>query len=143
MLGLLYLVAIIVAITLLAKGKTFKGAVTMFYSTAGILFFYLISVVPKIESYSQAPAINFYKSLVGKDVYVTTFGFKSYAQFFYFQKQPSVVHIDELDYLVHGPIDKPAYFVTKITTTDFPLACPDCKLIKQEGGFLFYRRDPK
>jgi 4-amino-4-deoxy-L-arabinose transferase-like glycosyltransferase len=140
--GILYLAAIIVAITLLAKGKTFKGAITMFYSTAGILFFYLISVVPKIESYSQAPAINFYKSLAGKDVYITTFGFKSYAQFFYFQKQPTVVHPDELDYLVHGPIDKPAYFVTKVTTTDLPQVCPDCKLIKQEGGFMFYRRDP-
>jgi len=142
MFGILYLVAIIFAIVLLAKGKTFRGAVTMFYSTACILFFYLISVVPKIESYSQAPAINFYKSLAGKDVYVTTFGFKSYAQFFYFQKQPSIVHPDELDYLVHGPIDKPAYFVTKVTTTDLPQVCPDCKLIKQEGGFMFYRRDP-
>jgi len=148
MIGLVYLLAILFGILLLARKKILVGALTIFYSTALVLFFYLINVVPKIESYSQGPAINFYKSLAGKDVYVTTYGFKSYAQYFYFQKQPSnskpqTITGDDLDFLLTGPIDKTAYFVTKITQTDFPSAYPQCKLIKQEGGFLFYRRDPE
>ncbi len=115
----------------------------LFYATAFCLFFYTISVVPKIEGYSQRPAINFYKSLAGKDAYVTPYGFKSYAQYFYFQKKAAVKmgEEEEQNYLLRGAINKPAYFVVKITETKFDTICADCKLIKQEGGFLFYKRE--
>lgn len=164
MIGVLYLVAIITSIVLIARKASLKSFMLLFYSTAICLSLYLISVVQKIEGYSQAPAINFYKSLVGQDAYVTTYGFRSYAQFFYFQKQPDKKlqesrdkgqgAIDkgedvggkeeenrELNYLLTGPIDKSAYFVTKVTTTDLPVACPECRFIRQDGGFLFYKRE--
>lgn len=141
--GVLYLVAVIFSLIILKQGKNFKGFLLLFYSTAICLFFYLIAVVPKIEMYSQGTAINFYKSLAGKDVYVTPVGFKSYAQYFYFQK-PAAVKIgkeEELNYLLRDSINKPAYFLVKITNKQFDTLCVDCKLIKQEGGFLFYKRE--
>ncbi|MEJ7673899.1 MAG: hypothetical protein WKF59_14675 [Chitinophagaceae bacterium] len=49
-------------------------------------FFYTISVVPKIEGYSQRPAINFYKSLAGKDVYVTLMDLKVMPNIFILKK---------------------------------------------------------
>jgi len=40
-----------------------------------------------------------------------------------------------------GNIDKPAFFVVKITNTGFDSTCNGCTLIKQEGGFKFYKRE--
>ncbi len=125
-----------------SKKQNFKGILFLFYSTAVCLFIYLLAVVPKIERYSQGPAIDFYESIRGKDVYVWPIGFKSYAQYFYAKKPASPVYgeADE-NFLLQGNIDKPAYFVVKINNHTFDSTCKGCTLIKQEGGFKFYRRD--
>jgi len=61
-------------------------------------------------------AFEFYKSLAGQAVYVTTLGFKRYAPLFYFQ-QPNDHQAKRKDihWLLTGDIDKPAYFVVKVT----------------------------
>jgi hypothetical protein len=143
LIGMFYLIGLLYSLYLIINKKNIRGFLTLFYSTAFCLFFYAFIVVPKIENYSQRPAINFYKSLQGKDVYLTTVGFKSYAQFFYFKKPPasSGEEDKELEYLLKGALDKPAYFVTKNTNRQFDTSCINCTLIKQEGGFLFYRRE--
>ncbi len=143
LIGVLYLASILYSIHLLNRKNIERGLVFLFYSTAFCMFFYLITVVPKIEQYSQAPAINFYKSIAGKKVYVSTVGFKSYAHLYYFQKMPdNKLQTSNDDWLINGPIDKPSYLVAKINTRNFFDNHPDCKLIKEEGGFLFYERLP-
>ena len=141
--GIIYLIALLYALILLARKPNLRGYLILFYSTAFCLFFYAFMVVPKIENYSQRPAIDFYKSLQGKDVYVTTVGFKSYAQYFYFKKPPAITKSEneQLSYLLKGDIDKPAYFVIKSTNKQFDTSCVNCSLIKQEGGFVFYKRE--
>jgi 4-amino-4-deoxy-L-arabinose transferase-like glycosyltransferase len=140
--GIIYFVLVIAAIIPFYKKKNKIGILFLFYSTAVCLFIYLLSVVPKIEKYSQGPAINFYESLQGKDVYVWPIGFKSYAQYFYAKKPASPVYgeADE-QFLLKGNIDKPAFFVVKITNSGFDSTCNNCSLIKQEGGFKFYKRE--
>lgn len=141
--GIVYFVLVIGAIIFLGKREFMKGILFLLYSTAICLFIYLLAVVPKIERYSQGPAIDFYQTLQGKDVYVWPIGFKSYAQYFYAKKPASPVYgeADE-EFLLKGNITRPAYFVVKITNTGFDSTCNNCTLIKQEGGFKFYRRDP-
>ncbi|HKR07313.1 MAG TPA: glycosyltransferase family 39 protein, partial [Bacteroidia bacterium] len=141
--GMIYLIGVVISIFIIKHKDVMKGILILFYSTAFCMFFYLAAVVPKIEAYSQAPAINFYKSLAGKDVYVIPAGFKSYAHYFYFQK-PALTKFKEHeeDSLLNGKIDKPSYFVTKITNREFFRSHPDCEFLKQAGGFLFYRRIP-
>ena len=51
------------------------------------IFLTLVLMLPKVEQYSQGPAIDFYKAIKGKNVYVETLGFKSYAQLFYTERQ--------------------------------------------------------
>ena len=141
--GIIYLLVILFALVLISRRNNIKGFLLLFYSTAFCLMVYMLAVVPKIERYSQGVAIDFYTSLAGKDVYVTPIGFKSYAQYFYFRR-PAAIKIgeeEETNYLLKGPIYKPAYFVVKITNKQFDTLCTDCKLIKQEGGFKFYERD--
>lgn len=143
LIGLIYFALMITSLIMIQRTRVMKGAITLFYSTAFCMFFYLAAVVPKIEGYSQAPAVNFYKSLAGKDVYVTPIGFKSYAQYFYFRKPAlSKYGENEADSLLYANIERPAYFVSKITNEEFFKSHPDCKRIKQEGGFLFYVRMP-
>lgn len=117
--------------------------VLLFFGTAVTLLVYLKAVVPKIEQYSQAPAIEFYESLQGKDVYVTTFGFKSYAQYFYFRKQPEPKKESrDNEWLLKGNIDKPACFVAKSTSRKEIEQIPGVMFLYQKGGFAFYERSP-
>jgi len=140
--GIIYFIAVILAVIFFYKKKNWQGILFLFYSTAVCLFIYLLAVVPKIEKYSQGPAIDFYESLAGKDVYVWPIGFKSYAQYFYAKKPASPVYGEKDEqFLLKGNITRPAYFVVKITNTGFDSTCNNCELIKQEGGFKFYKRD--
>ena len=131
--GVAYLVAIIILI--------WKRQIqALFISTAICLFLYSAIVVPKIEGYSQGAAISFYQSLKGKDVYVEPVGFKSYAQLFYFQKQPTKIKRSTEAYLHADNLDKPTYFVMKITADSVIKANPKLQLIEEKNGFLFYQR---
>lgn len=141
--GIFYFILVIVAVILFYKKKNRIAIFFLFYSTAAVLFVYLLAVVPKIERYSQGPAIDFYETLQGKDVYVWPIGFKSYAQYFY-AKKPATPVYGEADehFLLKGDIKKPAYFVVKVTNTGFDSTCNNCELIEQKGGYKFYKRDP-
>ncbi|HSQ44100.1 MAG TPA: hypothetical protein VLM16_03835, partial [Ginsengibacter sp.] len=142
LIGIAYFILVIAAIIMLGKKQYMKGMLFLFYSTAVCLFVYLLAVVPKIERYSQGPAIDFYTTLQGKNVYVWPIGFKSYAQYFYAKKPASPVYGEkDEEFLLKGNITRPAYFVVKITNTNFDSTCNGCTLIKQEGGFNFYKRE--
>jgi hypothetical protein len=143
LIGVVYLLLIIISVIVINRRQLFKGITILFYSTAFCIFFYLKAVVPKIEGYSQAPAINFYKSIAHQDVYVTTTGFYSYAPFFYFEKMPGGnIQGSNTEWLLKGEIDKPVYIVAKANSKDLSDNDPDYRFIKQEGGFRFYIRSP-
>jgi hypothetical protein len=143
LIGVFYLLFIFISLIIIKRKQFFKGFIILFYATAFCIFFYLKAVVPKIEGYSQGPAINFYKSIAGQDVYVTTIGFYSYAPYFYFQKVPEAnVNSNNKEWLLNGDIDKPVYIVAKSTAKNVFDNHPDCRFIKQEGGFAFYCRKP-
>ena len=143
LIGIIYLFMIIISVIILKRRQVLKGIIILFSSSAFCIFFYLAIVVPKIEGYSQAPAIDFYKSISNEDVYVTTTGFYSYAPFFYFQTQPGGnIERSNKEWLLNGDVDKPVYIVAKSTAKNIFEDRADCRFIKQEGGFLFYYRSP-
>ena len=118
-------------------------------STALCLFFFGAIVVPKIERYTQGAAIDFYESKRGQNVYVQVLGFKSYAHLFYFQKPSSGISTSEISrqkesnyekWLLNGKIDKPVFFVTKIDRLDEYRNHPNLEIIKEENGFVFFKR---
>lgn len=142
LIGVVYFLGILFSVIIIRRKSVQMGFLLLFYATATMLFFYLVSVVPKIEAYSQGTVIDFYKSIAGKDVYVTPVAFKSYAHYYYFAK-PGPTKFNEEDSLMTGNIDKPAYFVVKVTNDKFDSTCKDCKLIKEGGGYKFYRREAR
>ena len=166
--GILFITGLIISYRFLSKNKITLFLKTIVISTGLTLLLYAIFVIPKIEKFSQGPAIEFYESLENKDVYVTTIGFKSYAHYFYSKIKPqdnesgiyqikkeykesltdkkdfNVVDLNTITnvWLLEGEIDKKSYFVTKITHREKMKEYPMLTFIENKGGFDFYSRNP-
>ncbi|MGD1841294.1 MAG: ArnT family glycosyltransferase [Thermonemataceae bacterium] len=149
--GLIYWLMVIVGSWLLERKQFIGGILSIFYATAFCMLGYLAVIVPKVEAYSQRPAVNFYEQLQGEDVYVSTLWFKSYAHYFYF-KVPPYNHSEVYDeqgrlneeWLLEGNVDKKVYFVLKVTDIErMQKEHPQFRLLKREGGFAFFVRDLK
>jgi hypothetical protein len=130
-------------------------------------FFSMCIVVPKVEKYSQAAAIEFYQFLKNKNIYLETVGFKSYAYLFYSERKPSHHSKAMMDYAIQKntgdnhtlsfnfnhisanwmlteKIDRNAFFILK---------CSDdlnsfkekygTKEIYRKNGFVFFVRKQK
>lgn len=139
--GFLYLVGIWIAVFLLVKNFK-KGIIALCIVQLIIIQVTVLHFTPKIEAFSQRAAIDFYKSFVGKDVYVHVLGYKSYAHYFYTQKQPPTndMHDDE-QWLLTGDIDKPAYFICKITEAHRFRDISQLEEIGEKNGFVFFKRE--
>ncbi len=116
-------------------------AVLAFCSVA-YLYLTMLFVITKVEGYTQRAAIEFYKSMQGKDVYVETLGFKSYAQYFYTLKtKPLNENAKNVGWLLNGDVDKDVYFVSKIDRAVGHLRVnPNLKVIGEKNGFVFIKR---
>ena len=147
--------------------KSFYG---LFATSLLTIWMITLFIIPKIEPYTQGPAVEFYESLKGKNCYVETINFHSYAQLFYTDKQPwqnpsamlefikkkeqemikshptetFSFKVYSTEWLLNENIDKPAYFTAKITdTAEIKKYHPDLIELSKKGGFVFYKRLPK
>jgi 4-amino-4-deoxy-L-arabinose transferase-like glycosyltransferase len=166
--GLLFLAFSIYFFINLHKSKKYMFG--LFIASLISIWMITLLIVPKIEPYSQGPAIEFYESLKGEDVYVETIGFKSYAYMFYTDRKlqhnsaPMIAAIKKqeqqmtkdghsasfsfnlmsLTWMLYADIDKPAYFAAKNTEVDdIKKNHPDLIRLYHKGGFVFYKRLPK
>jgi Dolichyl-phosphate-mannose-protein mannosyltransferase len=141
LIGVLFIVFIIIAFVYLVKGRIMKGIVTSCLGMGATLLLILFFILPKIEGFTQGPVVEFYEGLVGEDCYVDSYGYKSYAQYYY-SKQP--YGLDErrkdLTWLLTGDVDKRVYLVSKSTNDELDTH-PNFKILKKEGGFNFYIRE--
>ena len=148
-----YFVAISLALaTLWGRRKDARRfAAILFVATAIIVPLALARIAPKVERYTQATPIAFYESLRGCQCYVAPLGYKSYAHLFYARVTPERSaraarvgggpdHFEE--WLLSGPIDRPAYFVSKMDKADRWRGRPGLEVIGGRNGFVFFRRDP-
>jgi hypothetical protein len=142
MIGFFLAVVSVYSFAMFQKQQLSKGIFTLLISFAIVIPSYMMMVVPKIEAYSQRPAIEFYQSLSGKDVYVESLGHKSYAQYFYSNSEPKThPSYYDINWLLTGSIDKPAYFVVKVNHLN-RYTKNHLTLIEQRGGFALLVRYP-
>jgi 4-amino-4-deoxy-L-arabinose transferase-like glycosyltransferase len=140
--GLILLATIILGIMSMKKQLFQKAAWIFFGGTAIVVFSASAIIVPKIERYSQGAAIDFFIARQGEDCYVNTLGYYSYAQLFYTQKEkPTNPKSDDLDWLLTGKIDKPAYFVSKVDRIGPFIKYTELKELYRKNGFIFLKRD--
>jgi len=143
LLGIGYGAAVAVSLYLFAKDRPAAGAVGVFGSSALCLLLFSAIYTGRIEQYCQGGPVAFYKAHANEDVYVRSL-FKSYTDLFYGRvKREANPRSRDRQWLLHGSIDKPVYFVCRVT--EAPGYDRDTTLhlakIKEEYGFTYYRRD--
>lgn len=163
--GFVFLLAVGYSALLFNRKRIQEGIFVLFASSMLMINLAQIIIVPKIEMYSQRAAIEYFEELSEKDVYVETIGYKSYAYLFYNRKKPEAnnsplfqkwlsdksmdpgsidpkIFKDEFtNWLLHGEIDKPAYFISKITEREnIKTTLPQLEELGNRNGFVFYRR---
>ncbi|MEI9934826.1 MAG: hypothetical protein WDM71_08245 [Ferruginibacter sp.] len=115
----------------------------LFGSVTVCCFLTTILIAPKIEAFSQRANIEFFEARQGEDCYVDTWGYRSYAQFFYTMEtplnNPSRLPVDSL---LRGHIDKPAYISAKIQSQSYLDTIPGLQKLYSKNGFVFYKRLP-
>jgi len=142
--GFVLLAGLISGFIFIKRGKKSAGAVSFFVGTLITTNLALFIIAPKIELISQDSAVEFFQSLNGKDVYVTTLDYKSYAQYFYSNEQPwKDARCTDNEWLLNGKIDKPAYFSCKINkAAEIERDHPQLKELYRKNGFVFLIRTP-
>ncbi len=148
--GVYFIIVLIISIFFFKKNHILRGFYILFGGTAVMLTLVLIFYLGKVERYTQRAAIEFLKTLQGKDCYVMTIGYKSYAQYFYAQTQPATKpqfdgDIRWQNWLFYNKIDKDLYVLTKNTTEQelLDLIKPnqaEWERLYEKNGFVFYKR---
>jgi hypothetical protein len=144
LLGIGYALAVAASLALFARNRPRAASVALFGSSALCLFLFMYVFAPKIEAYSQGGPIAFYREHATQDVYVRAL-FKSYADLFYSRKKPDAnPQSHSKEWLLTGAIDKPAYFVARVTQTKRydQNTTLDLIRIKSAYGFVYYMRKP-
>jgi 4-amino-4-deoxy-L-arabinose transferase-like glycosyltransferase len=140
-LGPVWLAAAIVSLLALRAGRVVAGTRLLLGSTMLLLLVVMADVVPKVHEHLQGAPVRFYRSLAGEDVTVEVLGFKSYAQLFYTRKLPPPN--PDVDTLLHGEIQRPAYFVTRIDKASRYRALDELQELREENGYVFFVRRPR
>lgn len=124
------------------KKDQVRAALGLLLASALFINLAIIVHIKRIEGYSQRAAIEFYEGLQGKDVSITTAGFKSYAHLFYARVRPETsVQGIPFDTLMHRPLPRPLYVVTKVHRwPDLQLRYPMLEEIGRKNGFVFLRK---
>jgi 4-amino-4-deoxy-L-arabinose transferase-like glycosyltransferase len=148
--GVYFIIVLLISVFLFRKNQILKGFYALFGGTAVMLTLVLIFYIGKVERYTQRAAIDFLKTLQGRDCYVMTIGYKSYAQYFYAQTQPATKpqfdgDIRWQNWLFYNKIDKDLYVLTKNTAEQelLDLIQPnqvEWERLYEKNGFVFYKR---
>lgn len=103
----------------------------------------LYLLVSKIEGYTQRAHIEFWQTTSGMDCYRTTYHFKSYAPYFYGEVMPqNSDNYTDQNWLFQGPVDKPVYIATKVTSREsLEAEIQDAVFLYSKNGFFFYKRN--
>ncbi|MEO5905576.1 MAG: glycosyl transferase, partial [Saprospiraceae bacterium] len=140
--GIIFLGVILMGYVLLKKHQYNHAAWTLFGGSAIVVFITSIMIVPKIEQYSQRAAIDFFEEKKTEDCYMTPLGYKTYAHLFYGEKvKPENPKSYDIEWLLHGDIDKPVYFVSKADRTERFSPYPELKELYRKNGFVFLKRE--
>lgn len=143
LIGVGLLLITIIGIILLHRQQFMRAAYVLFGGTAIIVFLASSILIPKIEQYSQGAAMDFFEEKQHEDAYITPLGYKTYGHLFYTKKKPPVhPQSYDIEWLLHGPVDKPVYFISKVDREDRFKQYIHLKELYRKNGFVFLKREP-
>ncbi len=140
----IFLIGVIALFAFYAKQNKLGNAFqSLFFGVSAFMFIGLIAYIGRVEQISQNAGIEFLKSVKGKDCYVVTHGYKSYAHYFYPElkssQKPLTDNLDDWkDYALNHKLSKDLYIITKINKTEGLTQYTQLKEIGRKNGFVFY-----
>jgi len=138
--GLLYIVLIVLILIKLKNNINY--IIHLFMINVMVLNLLMLFIVPKIEQHTQGCMIAFFQKHNTQNEYVTTYGFRSYAKFFYTNKQkPKNIKALDEEWLLSGAIDKPVYIVCKMYDKEKVLQLKNTHYLYEKGGYVFFVRN--
>ncbi|MBI2793899.1 MAG: glycosyltransferase family 39 protein [Ignavibacteria bacterium] len=147
---LILFVGVLFFIVMKRRGSHLYAILSLYISVILFISTFLPTVAPRIEQYTQGASIDFYESLVGRNVYVKPLTMKSYAHLFYTRKPYTLsaaslgLEQDQWEpFLLNGPVTKPAYFVCKVNDAQRWREHPNLEVYSEQGGFVFFSRKSK
>jgi len=140
--GILLFVLISVFFILFSKQKIKLAFQFLFFGMAGVIFIALIFFIGRVEMYSQNANVEFCKSLVGKEGYIITSGFKSYVPLFYSQRQPNHnPKSSDIGWLTWEDVDNDVYIIGKKHLEEYWQGVYTVEQIGEKNGFIFFKRN--
>ncbi len=145
--GMGYFILFATGIVLYARKNTrLAGVISIFVAGVIGLQLTLYIFTAKIEAYSQKAAIDFFIARQHEDCYVAVWGYKSYAQLYYTQKQPPTdsTIINDGDMIFRKHIPKPVYLVAKVSDRDAIYEFTHNQgfhMVQSENGFVFLKKE--
>jgi 4-amino-4-deoxy-L-arabinose transferase-like glycosyltransferase len=148
--GVVYILAIVIVIIFFINRRFLQGLIILYSATALLILTYMPLIVPKVETYIQGTAIDFYKSHRGCDCYIHVLDISGYryGHLFYSEKTPqtsayynkNIPGTNYEEWLLSGEIDKPAYFLAKAKDLEKWLKYDKLKLIEIKYGFAIIKK---
>jgi 4-amino-4-deoxy-L-arabinose transferase-like glycosyltransferase len=137
--GLILIGGLIAFIRLNQRKLVTKAVVSLFLANIIYIYSSLVLIVPNIEAYSQRAVIEFCKTVGENNDYVHTVGFKSYAVYFYAQRQPPGLPIDfDLNDPKEIPGSRNLYIIMKNAKKEKYLQeYPRLEYLYEKNGFVF------
>lgn len=141
MIGLLFLIAGMIATFIIYIGKTRSGIVGLFTTTLVTVSLISIFIAPKIDRYTQVSLFDFYEEKA-ETAYLQPMVFHSYAHLFYGKRKPIPVETeDEVKWLILDKVDRPVYFISRLEDVETTRGYfPQLKIIDHKGGYAILVR---
>jgi len=148
--GIILLAAVIASLIYINREKILNGFVILYAGTAISVFLFMPMIAPPVESMVQGDAVEFYKTMRGKDccVYPLDIGNYKYGFYFYTDKQPhlsfyrnGIPEKGRKDSLLKGTIKYPVYFVTKLNKAEKYIRDYGLTPVGKSNGLVFLKRE--
>jgi len=139
--GIFYFLVMITGLILLILRQSFLFL--MLFSLATPIFLNLINyyIVPKVSIFTQTSAVNFWRNHSDENAYLVTYGYKSYAHYFYGEVQPNNALKNDLKWVIENEPNKTIYISVKLKDyQNFEKEYENLyQFLYQNGGFRFYK----
>lgn len=137
--GIIFVLGIIFTAYQLKKLRHLAAITVLAITTSITLLLVQLFFMPKLEKHTQGPLIEMCEYAEQQDAILSSYGFKSYAPYFYGKVKSRPSNEKEAQWLYHAKTNKKLYFVSKVTNKELDVN-PDFKLIMQKGGYKLFER---
>lgn len=136
--GIIFIVGFYFSYRYIKQKSIVNFLIVSFTNTSVTLLVFLLLVLPKIENYSQKAAIEFLIEKSKEKSYIETYGYKSYAQYFYgkadFENGKVKPSVEEL---INNEWNRNVYLIAKIQNNDLDTNI-NFRLLYSKSGFKFF-----